>query len=93
MEGLGTSILDAQSIGLPVVACNTGGIPEAVQHEVNGLLVPPKNEHKLAQSIKMLINNKVKSKEFGKNGKESVKKFAIENTILKNLKLYMDILI
>ena len=32
LEGLGTSLLDAMSFGLPVVATGAGGIPEAVEH-------------------------------------------------------------
>ena len=37
-EGLGSAILIAMLAGLPVVASNVGGIPEAVEHEVTGVL-------------------------------------------------------
>ncbi len=37
-EGLGSVLLDAMAFGLPIVATGAGGIPEVVQHGVNGLL-------------------------------------------------------
>ena len=46
-EGLGTSLLDAQAAGIPCVATSAGGIPEIIQHNQNGLLVPPGNPEKL----------------------------------------------
>lgn len=40
-EGLGTSIIDAMSLGVPPIAFRVGGIPEVIEHEQCGLLVPP----------------------------------------------------
>lgn len=40
-EGLGTSIIDAMSLGVPPIAFRVGGIPEVIDHERCGLLVPP----------------------------------------------------
>src|ERR1044072_5927536 len=42
-EGLGTSLLDAMACARPIVATRTGGIPEIVEDETNGLLVPPRD--------------------------------------------------
>ena len=39
-EGLGTSIIDAMSLGVPPIAFRVGGIPEVIEHEQSGLLVP-----------------------------------------------------
>ncbi len=91
-EGLGTAMLDAQSVGLPIVACKTGGIPEAVIHEKNGLLVSPGDEKQLADAITKLIEQKELRKKLGKNSLELVKNFDIKNTIQKNIELYEDIL-
>lgn len=87
-EGLGTSILDAQSIGLPVIGTKTGGIPEAVHHNENGLLVPPKNSKELASAILKLIDDEKLRVDFSKQAKKSVKEFDIELTIAKNIELY-----
>ena len=87
-EGLGTSILDAQSVGLPVVGTKAGGIPEAVKDNVNGLLVPIQNPEKLAYALIELVNNKEKRVNLGRKGKKTVKQFDIKNTVEKNIQLY-----
>ena len=50
-EAFGTSCLEAQAMGLPVIASRVGGVPEAVQEGVTGLLVPAKDPHALAAAI------------------------------------------
>jgi colanic acid/amylovoran biosynthesis glycosyltransferase len=50
-EGVPNSMLEAMASGLPVVATYHGGIPEAVEHEAEGLLVPEKQPAALAEAI------------------------------------------
>ena len=56
-EGLGTSVLDAQALGLPVAACRAGGIPEIVTDRETGLLVPPSDPPALAAALLELAND------------------------------------
>ncbi len=57
-EGLGSIILDAMNLKIPVVASNVGGIPDLVQNDATGLLIE-KGDHKaLAQKIIELYENK-----------------------------------
>lgn len=67
-EGLPTTILEAMYFGLPVVATDIPGVRDHFKHYA--LLVPPKDEKKLADAIVQIINNvelaKTKSIE-GKN--------------------------
>jgi colanic acid/amylovoran biosynthesis glycosyltransferase len=53
-EGVPNSMLEAMASGLPVVATRHGGIPEAVDHEKQGLLVPEKQPAALAEAIARL---------------------------------------
>jgi glycosyltransferase involved in cell wall biosynthesis len=91
-EGLGTSVLDALSIGIPVIATNAGGIPEMIENGVNGILVSKQNPDELAKAILELINNPERMSMIGKNGKETVSKFSIDNTVEKNIELYKKLL-
>jgi glycosyltransferase involved in cell wall biosynthesis len=92
LEGMGTSILDAQAVGLPIVACETGGIPDIISHNQNGLLVPPSNEKALAEAISILIEKPKLRQKLAKKALETVKRFDIQRTVKKSIKLYQEIL-
>jgi 1,4-alpha-glucan branching enzyme len=53
-EGLPLSLLEAFAAGAPVIATDVGGVSELVVHEVNGLLVPPRNPEATASAIARL---------------------------------------
>ncbi len=92
-EGLGTSILDAQSVGLPVIATRTGGIPEIIDNEKNGLLIEPRNPPELASAISTLLSDSQKRELLGRAAQKSVREFDINKTIERNILLYKTLLI
>ena len=53
-EGVPNSMLEAMATGLPVLATNHGGIPEAVTHERTGLLVPERDADALHRAMVQL---------------------------------------
>src|SRR3989344_351239 len=57
-EGLGLSIAEAMSCSVPVVASNTGGIPDLVLDGKTGLLVNPADSKRLAEAILTVLNDK-----------------------------------
>jgi len=69
-EGLPMSILEAMSAGLPVVSTPVGGIPEAVQENITGLLVPPGDTQELALTLCKLLSAPDLSKKMGDMGKK-----------------------
>ena len=56
-DGIPTVILEAMIRGVPVIASGISGIPEIITHEHNGLLVPERDEHALADAIERLIRD------------------------------------
>ncbi len=91
-EGLGTAVLDALALGLPVVACRGGGIPEMITHDENGCLTPAQNPRKLAEALLELIRNPKKRQKISGNARSSTEKFDISTTIENNLQLYRQLL-
>lgn len=88
MEGLGTSLLDAMAVGLPVIGTRAGGIPEAIKNGKNGLLVQPQNPTALAEKIIELSKDKNLRQRLGENGKTMVQEFSITKTVERNISLY-----
>ena len=74
-EPLGNVSLEAMAFGKPVVASDTGGIPEVVQNGVTGILVPPKDYEKIAEAIIFLLNNPDVAKKMGEAGEKRVKEY------------------
>jgi glycosyltransferase involved in cell wall biosynthesis len=56
-ENLPLVILEAMHAGLPIIATRVGGIPEAVRHEIEGLLVPPEDPASLAEAVNRMISD------------------------------------
>ena len=56
-DGIPNVILEAMSMGVPVVATRVSGIPEAVAHEVSGLLVSPDAPEELADALERVMTN------------------------------------
>lgn len=83
-EPLPRIIQEGMACGLPVIASRTGGIPEILQHEENGLLFTPGDAHDLAQQIKKVIACPELAIRMIYNGRNTVEtEFNIEKTVDK----------
>lgn len=56
-EGVPTTILEAMSCGIPIVATSVGGIAEAVQDGVAGIVVPPLDSDAIAEATLRLVRD------------------------------------
>jgi glycosyltransferase involved in cell wall biosynthesis len=56
-EGLPVALMEATSVGLPIVASSIGGVPQVLDDEVNALLVPPGDAHLLADAMKRMASD------------------------------------
>ena len=71
-EPLGLVALESLAAGTPVVASDTGGLPEIIEHQVNGLIVPPKQPAAIAQAVIELANDPTRRIKMGQAGKSFV---------------------
>ncbi|MCD6235068.1 MAG: glycosyltransferase family 4 protein [Candidatus Marinimicrobia bacterium] len=90
-EGLGTSILDAETAGLAVIGTDAGGIPEVIRHGENGFIVPRQQPKALSDAILTLLRDDEKRKMFGEKSLAFVRNFDISFTVQKHIKLYEEI--
>lgn len=67
-EGMPRSIIEAMSMGLPVIATDIRGCREEVADSETGYIVPVKNEKALAEAIQKLVDDEGLRVEFGKAG-------------------------
>ncbi|MAG12673.1 hypothetical protein CL630_02555 [bacterium] len=89
IEGLGIVFLEAQQYGVPVLGTNSGGIPEALEEDGSGFLVPEHDVEALAQKIKILYSNPELRKKMGKRGETFVReKFDWRKSTQEHLNLY-----
>jgi len=73
------SVLEAMALGMPVVSTNVGGLSYLIDNEINGMLVPPKNEALFADAIIDLLNNPDKALELARNARIKAESFAWES--------------
>ncbi len=92
-EGLGLSALQAMAAGLPVVATDVGGLPEAVINDETGFLVPPGDAKLLAQAIVRLAIDPDMAAQMGVMGRKRVEQFFDSKEMAENtMNLYHAVL-
>jgi glycosyltransferase involved in cell wall biosynthesis len=89
-EGIGGILLDAMSFGVPVVASNVDGLPEIVQNDHNGFLVPPADEAGLVRAIRRLYNDASLRARFGAEGRKVAVAHQPEAMADQYLSIYAD---
>jgi len=91
---MGVSIKEAMVAGVPVIASDSGGIPEAIIHNRTGVIVPLQEdgENNLKEFEKAILNlslDKEKRKQFSKNALIRAKKiFSEEETLEKTFAIF-----
>lgn len=91
LEGMGTSILDAQALGVPVVATNTGGIPDVVEDGASGLLVPPRDPQALEAAIMRMLADAELRQRCVAEAKRRVSGYDYRRTVYKTLDAYREL--
>jgi glycosyltransferase involved in cell wall biosynthesis len=72
-EPFGLSIAEAMAMRRPVIACNTGGVPEIITHGKDGWLVEERSAEAVAKAITTLLNDAELCRQLGERGRETVR--------------------
>jgi glycosyltransferase involved in cell wall biosynthesis len=88
-EGLPIALVEAMALGLPCIASNVNAVPEAIEHDVNGLLVPPNNAAALKAAIVDLLDDPARRQSFGAAAKtKAYERFNERNIAGRQMELY-----
>ena len=92
-EGMGRVLVEAMAAARPIVASNTGGIPDLVKHQMNGLLVPPGDPRALAEALLQLIRHPDAARRMGQAGHRLADRFSVEEMVDRIERMYAELLL
>ncbi|CAN5693302.1 glycosyltransferase family 4 protein [soil metagenome] len=91
-EELGSILIEAMQARLPIVASRTGGIPDAITHEDNGLLVAPGDPNALAGALQRVLGDHLLAQRLGHSAGERARAYDWATLGNKVLDVYRDVL-
>jgi glycosyltransferase involved in cell wall biosynthesis len=91
-EGLPRVLPQAMAMGIPIVATDVDGTPEAVIHNVNGFVTKPRDTKAMAKRIIYLLDHPDEARDMGRQGKKMVREFDIRQMIKEQDDLYLKVL-
>ena len=91
-ESFGIVLLEAMAAGAPVVATDIVGYASVVEHGRDGLLVPPKDEEALAQTIRVLLLDPALRRRLSEQGARTADSFRWERVAGRVLDYYRELI-
>jgi glycosyltransferase involved in cell wall biosynthesis len=91
-ENVPYSVLEAMSVGCPLVATAVGGIPEMIKDQHNGLLVPSQDEKALTAACRKLIDERALATRLGKQARVDCRNlYGPENIARQTIATYQEV--
>ena len=88
-EGLPKSLIEASSIGRPIVTTDSVGCRDVVEDSVNGFIIPIKDAEALADKLRILLDNKDLRVCMGRKSREFAERdFSIDRVISIHMEIY-----
>lgn len=91
-ETFGIVLLEAMSVGVPIVATKVGGVKDVVEDGKSGMLIPVKNPKEIAQTVDELLRRPALAAQLARGGKARLKKFDWSKVIKKLEEEYLRII-
>ncbi|EJF07503.1 glycosyltransferase [Thiovulum sp. ES] len=92
-EGVPRTLLEASSMGKPIIGTDVVGVREAVDNGENGFLIPIESPKILSEKISQILENENLQKEMSdKSRQKAVSEFEIQNIVEKYIKFYSNII-
>jgi N-acetyl-alpha-D-glucosaminyl L-malate synthase BshA len=88
LESFGLAALEAMACEVPVIATNVGGVPEVVEHGVDGFLVEPGDVQEAARYAIELLSRADRGREMGKIARINAKKKYCANDVIPAYERY-----
>lgn len=92
MEGLPSVLLEAMATGMPVITTETCGMPDVVEHEFNGLLLPPANAEAIEDAVMRLADSVELRRKLGEAARETMRRYTWERSAQMLEKLFLRVI-
>jgi glycosyltransferase involved in cell wall biosynthesis len=92
-EGSPLAVMEYMDAALPIVATSVGGVPDLIEHDVHGLLVPAGDPHALARAIAEMLSDPDRAAAMGARAQERRRReFDIDTLVHRLEDLYLELL-
>ena len=90
-ESSPNALIEAMGVGLPCIASSVGGVLDLIDHQENGLLIPPRASGALAEAINNLLTNQELAVYLGRNARRRIEEMFDSNRSIQQLEaVYQD---
>lgn len=89
-EGFSMVTLEAMTMGKPIVATAVGGVPELIENEISGLLVPPENPGALGDAISRVLQDRILARCLGEAARSRSRRFQADEQARRVAELYAE---
>ena len=90
-ESSPNALIEAMGVGLPCIASGVGGVLDLIDHQENGLLIPPRASGALAEAINDLLTNQELAVYLGRNARRRIEEMFDSNRSIQQLEaVYQD---
>ncbi|MBI5149268.1 MAG: GT4 family glycosyltransferase PelF [Candidatus Omnitrophica bacterium] len=92
-EAFGRVILEAQAVGVPVVATKVGGVVDIIEDGRTGLLVPAKDIDAMAKAVTRVLNDKKTAAQMAVAAREKLEReFTLEQMVSRTIRVYEELM-